>query len=325
MSHSVSRRVATARTVAATGVALALLALSATPAAGAPPPPTPYTGEAAELTTSSVTLKGSVFPGNQQTSYYFQYGTSTAYGGQTPLTPAGAGTGTIHVAASLTGLTVDSSYHYRLVAVNAAGATDGQDRIFTTKKIPLTFTLAATPSRDPFASPFSVTGTLAGTDSADHAIVLQANPFPYLGGFKNVGNPELTDADGSFAFEEPGFTQNTQLRVATLGTPQVDSDVVVELVAVRVTLHLRATARHGYARLYGTITPAERGALVSLQLLRSGHGPLVVGSALAGGDSGGSSHFSHVVRIRHAGLYRAYAYVLSGAQVSSHSRAILIG
>jgi hypothetical protein len=317
MSAPTSIRMAIVRSVALVGSLLACATLALTVGAqlaDAAAPPTPYTGEAAELTYTSATLKGSVSPGNEQTSYYFQYGQTSAYGAQTPTTPAGAGTQTIHVAAAVTGLSIYTTYHYRLVAVNAHGTTDGQDRTFTTKKIPLAFTVAATPSRDLFGSPFSVDGTLSGTGSANHAVVLQANQFP-----------ELTDASGSFSFSVPSLSQNSQLRVATLETPPVNSRVMVELVAVRVTLHLRPTGRHGYARLYGTVTPAELGALVSFQLLRSGRRPVTVSSTVVTRRTATFSRFSRVVHIRRAGLYRALVTVASGAQVSNHSRAILIG
>jgi hypothetical protein len=306
-------------------LAFAALAWSAGPQlADAASPPTASTGEATELMTSSATLKGSIYPGNQQTSYYFQYGQTSAYGAQTPTTSAGAGTQTIHVAALVTGLSVDTTYHFRLVAVNALGTKDGKDRTFTTRKIPLAFEVAATPSRDLFGTSFSVDGTLSGTGSAGHAVVLQANPFPYLAGFKNLGNPELTDASGSFSFAVPGLSQSTQLRVATLEMPPVNSRVIVELVAVQVTLHLHPTRRRGYPRLYGTVTPAELGALVDFQLLRPGRRPVTVGSTIITGGTRTVSRFSRVVRIHRAGLYRAFVYMTNGAQVSNQSRAILI-
>jgi len=327
MSGLASRTAAIARRLAVWGSLLAFagLGLIAAQVAHAAAPPTPYTGEATELTTSSAALKGTVYPGDAQTSYYFQYGTTSSYGAQTPIMPAGAGTQTIHVAVPVTGLSVDTEYHYRQVAVNALGTTDGLARTFTTKKIPLTFTVASMPSRDPFESPFTVDGTLSGTGSADHAVVLQANPFPYLAGFKAIGNPELTEASGSFSFSVPGLKENTQLRVATLETPPATSRVVVELVAVRVSLHVGPTDRAGYVRLYGTVTPAEIGAQVSFQLLRPGHGPVAVSGTIITGGKRTFSRFSRIVRIRRPGLYRALVTVASGAQASNHSRAILLG
>jgi hypothetical protein len=202
---AIVRRVAPAGSL----LAFAVLVLTVAPQVAAASTTTVTTGEASQLTSSSATLVGSIYPGNQETSYYFQYGQSDAYCGQTSLTPLGSTTATTHVSTSLTGLTAYTIYHYRLVAVNAQGTMDGRDRTFTTKKVPLTFTIAATPSPDVFESPFSLDGTLSGTGSADHMVVLEANPFPYLAGFKAVGTPELTAAGGSFSFSEPGLSQNT--------------------------------------------------------------------------------------------------------------------
>jgi hypothetical protein len=307
-------------------ITLATLLFSATPqAAEAASAPSAYTGEAAELTSTSATLKGSIGPGNEQTSYFFEYGATAAYGVQTPTTPAGAGTETIHVSVPLTGLDVHTVYHFRLVAVNARGTRDGQDRLFTTKKIPLAFTLTATPERHLPGTPFSVSGTLSGTGNVGHAVVLEANPFPYLSGFKAIVNPLLTDAAGNFSFSVPGLSQNTQFRVATVETPVVNSRAVIERVAIRVVLHVRSSGRHGYVHLYGTVTPAQVGALVSFQLLRHGHRPLTLASSIIMHRARVFSRFSRILRIRRAGLYRAFVHVVSGAQVSNSSRAIRIG
>jgi hypothetical protein len=319
----IARRVALA---GALPLAVATLLFSANPQiAAAASAPSAYTGAAADLTSSSATLNGSIGPANEETSYYFQYGTTPAYETQTPTTPAGAGTQAIHVSAALTGLAVDTAYHYRIVAVNARGTRDGQDEVFTTKKIPLTFAITAMPEPHLLGSPFSVSGTLSGTGSAGHPVVLQANQFPYLSGFKTIVNPVLTDLAGNFSFSVPGLSQNTQLRVATLETPPVNSRAFVERVEVRVTLHVRPAGRSGQVRLYGTVMPAQVGALVSFQLLRSGHRPLTVGSTIITDHAQAFSRFSRAVRMRRPGLYRAYVHVVSGAQISNGSRTIMIG
>jgi hypothetical protein len=327
MGKSASAWVAIVRTTMLSGAAFvcALLALTlGCQKAEAIAPPAVYTGEALDLTTSSATLVGSIYPGDEQTTYYFEYGLTSAYGQQSPTTTVAAGTQGVHVSEPITGLTVDTTYHYRLVATNPSGTVDGQQRVFTTKKIPLTFTLAATPQQDLFGNPFSVTGTLAGTGSANHQVVLQANPFPYLAGFKAIGTPELTSADGSFSFSVPALSRNSELRVATLEAPPVNSQAIVELVPVRVTLHVGPTARQGFVRLYGTITPGEFGAIVGFELLRPGHRPRGVASTVVTDANKSSSRFSRVVRIRLPGLYRALVYVENGAQATNHSRSLLI-
>jgi hypothetical protein len=305
--------------------AAATLALMAGPQLAGASPTTSTTGEASQITTSSATLVGYAYPGNRQTSYYFQYGQSEAYGQQTSPATLGSTTQTTHVSASLSGLSAYTTYHYRLVVVGAEGTTtNGQDRTFTTRKVPLTFTSATTRGWDLFGAPLSVEGTLSGTGSANHPVVLQANPFPFLAGFQPVGGPELTNAGGGFSFSVPGLLQNTQLRVTTVEMTPVSSRVMVELVAVRVALHLRPTGRHGYARLYGTVRPGEPGSAVAFQLLRSVGRPVTVASALITRGTQAVSRFSQVVHIRRPGLYRAFVNVVSGAQVSNHSRPILI-
>lgn len=282
-----------------------------------------YTGSAAEVTATTAKLTGGVNPKGQASNYYFEYGTTTAYGGVTPLTPVGAGTSTVSVAAHISGLTAYTTYHFRIVASNASGTLPGRDRSFTTAKVPFGFSLSF-PQTDVFGTPLTVSGTLTGTGAANHPVVLQVSPFPYLKGFTQIGNPELTDADGYFAFPALGLSQNTQLRVVTLEKHPVDSQTVLEHLAARVALHVRPAARSGYARFYGTVAPAQGLARVYFQLLRPGRAPRTLGSEVIG-DRGGVTHFSHLVRIRHAGLYRAYVQVPSGEVSSNHSRPLLIG
>ena len=91
------------------------------------------TGAASGIGAKTATLDGMVNPnGASATNYWFQYGTTTSYGLQTGTHGAGGGTSDQHVSASLSGLVAGTIYHYRLVAQNSAGTTDGQDQTFTT-------------------------------------------------------------------------------------------------------------------------------------------------------------------------------------------------
>jgi hypothetical protein len=286
--------------------------------------PVVYTGGTSALTASSVVLAAGINPSGQETSYVFQYGQTPGYGTQTSSVSVGNATQVQNVTASVGGLAADTAYHFRVVAVNGAGTSFGADHSFTTKKIPLTFDVSALPARDVFGWPVSVSGTLSGTGAANHELVLQANRFPFLAGFTPYGAPVLSDANGYFSFPAVALTQNTQLRVATRETPPSVSRVMVERVGVHVTLHARTTARHGFVRLYGAIAPGQTVAVVFFQFLRPGHKPQGVGRVVVTGARHGVSHFDHVVPVRHAGLYRAFVSVLSGAQVSNHSRTVLI-
>jgi hypothetical protein len=307
--------------LASAALALPLSSHAATTAAKAP---SVYTGAYAQTGTTSAMLKGGVNPHGVETVYAFQYGTTTGYGAQTAPVAVGSGTTEVKASQTITGLQPGTTYHFRIVAASAAGTTNGLDVAFTTKKIPLTFKIAGTPDPDVFGSPFSVSGVLSGTGAADHEVVLQANPYPYLGEFKNRGNPELTDAGGDFSFPVTNLLESTKFRVVAVGTPSVNSPVVVGRVAVRVSLHLRSTGRNGFVRMYGTVTPTEVGAPVIFQLLRPGLRPRSIRSTSVQGATSGTSRFSRVVRIRRGGLYRALVHVDNGRQVSGHSRAVLI-
>jgi hypothetical protein len=304
-------------------LALTVGALALPAQAAAPPAPSVAAGGVTNVEFSSAILYGYVDPHGQITSYAFQYGATSAYGAQSPLAPAGNGTGTVKVSQAVTGLQSGITYHYRIVASSPGGTRKGADRTFKTPKVPLSVQIAGAPNPVVFGNPFFVEGTLSGTGASTHEIVLQANPFPYLGGFKTLGNPEVTNSAGGFSFPFPGLLENAQLRVVTVGKPTVVSPVVIENVAVRVSFHVRRARRRGFVRLYGTVAPAEVGALVGFQLLQPGRSVNVGGTVVKAGTAS-VSRFSRIVRIRHRGLYRALVKVSDGAHVSNYSEPILI-
>ncbi len=91
------------------------------------------TGVASAARKTTATLNGTVNPLELGVaSYYFQYGTSTGYGSQTTEESAGNGGSPVPVSAPLSGLEPETTYHYRLVAVDANGTTFGEDRTFQT-------------------------------------------------------------------------------------------------------------------------------------------------------------------------------------------------
>ncbi len=101
-----------------------------------PPRPLVTVGEAQSITRTTATLPGTVNPEGLETFYYYQYGTTTAYGGNAPsIQGVAAGSGSSAVAApiGISGLEPATTYHYRLVATNADGTTySSPDKTFTT-------------------------------------------------------------------------------------------------------------------------------------------------------------------------------------------------
>src|SRR4051812_10125901 len=115
---------------------LAALLLTAVLAQAAP---TATTGPAESITTGSAVVTGTVNPGGTPTTYHFDYGTSSAYGLRTPDVDAGSGTADESARATLTGLTSNTTYHYRLVA----GTAQGADRTFKTATPPSAPTISS--------------------------------------------------------------------------------------------------------------------------------------------------------------------------------------
>ena len=75
---------------------------------------------------------------NQATTYFFEWGETSAYGDVAPSTPEVLGSDNAPhvVTASLGNLVAATEYHYRVVATNDSGTTLGPDRQFTTLSPP---------------------------------------------------------------------------------------------------------------------------------------------------------------------------------------------
>ena len=96
-------------------------------------PPIVATSAALGIGLTSASLRGTVTPSSQGTGYYFEYGTTTAYGSQTQglfLPPPS--NSQVTVSLLVAGLKQGTTYHFRLVAFNADGSSPGTDQSFTT-------------------------------------------------------------------------------------------------------------------------------------------------------------------------------------------------
>ncbi len=119
------------RMLLATLIALTL----AVPATAAAQDPPGVTTGAAQPGAVTATLGGTVDPNGTATTYRFEYGTTAQYGLRSPDT-AIAGDGDQAVQATISGLTANTTYHYRLVAGEGAGAVAGADATFRTTAAP---------------------------------------------------------------------------------------------------------------------------------------------------------------------------------------------
>ncbi len=102
-------------------------------------PPAATTAEATAVGSQGATMNGKVDPNGAAVSICrFEYGTTTAYGALAPCSPSSLGTGdfNVDVSAQAEALEPGVTYHFRLVASGANGATQGVDRTFTTTGSP---------------------------------------------------------------------------------------------------------------------------------------------------------------------------------------------
>jgi hypothetical protein len=305
---------------------LAALAAAAVPALVAPAAaqaraqaPSVTTGAATQVSYGSAVLSGVVNPRGADTTYYVQYGPTKAYGLQTAVATAGAGDAAVPVSVAVAGLAPATSYHYRLVALNSAGAGVGGDRSFKTAPIPLSLQILGAPNPTSYAAPTVIEGTLSGTGNANRAVVLQENPFPYVQGFADVGNPELTSATGSFAFPILGLTDASQFRVVTITKTPIVSPILIEGVAVSVTIETQRSQRRHHVRIFGAVTPNVEGMPVEIFKVVNGH-PILVATTFTRGLSASSAHYDAVIRRpRRGGVYEALVRVTNGAQTSADS------
>jgi hypothetical protein len=92
------------------------------------------------VSATGATFSATVNPEGSDTTYQFQYGTSTRYGQSVPAPAADAGSGTspVAVSADATGLQGGTTYHYRVAATDANGNTTlGADTTCTTLPVPV--------------------------------------------------------------------------------------------------------------------------------------------------------------------------------------------
>ena len=94
-------------------------------------PPVVTTNAATNVNNSGAMFNGAVNPNGVTTSVHFEYGLTTSYGSSTA-THSYSGHTTQKVMANISGLSPNTTYHFRLVGTNSGGTRYGGDRIFTT-------------------------------------------------------------------------------------------------------------------------------------------------------------------------------------------------
>lgn len=304
----------------ATAGATAAVAIAAAPVA--------ETGSARNIGSTSATLEGQVSPNGTPTSYYFQYGTTTAYGSQTPTAGPLKGNASKSVSADVSGLRPSTGYHYRLVATSADGTSLGKDAAFTTAAPGSapggTVTISSNRSKVPFRRPIEITGIVAG--GANVTVTLEENPYPYTGGFRSTGQTVLTDAAGRYRFAVLP-ERSTRYRVVAKNKKRDTSGELQIRVRVRVSLGVSdRTPRAGQrVRFGGKVLPGHDGRLARIQRRTpAGRWKTVARARLrpAKPTVNGTPRSRYVkrFRVRRDGVYRVRVAPGDGDHIAGNSR-----
>lgn len=94
--------------------------------------PVVATGSAYWTYQTQALVAGTLNARNAATTYWFEYGPTTAYGSETDGLPLDGGVKAVPVYGNIAGLSSHTTYHFRLAAQNPFGTTYGADRSFTT-------------------------------------------------------------------------------------------------------------------------------------------------------------------------------------------------
>lgn len=203
-------------------------------------PPTVVVTEPADgIGVTTATLNGSVTAYGISSAVFFQYGTSPSYGTtvQATQSPVSSNSPT-PVDASISGLTENTTYHYRAVGMNVNGTAYGGDMTFTTNLPPVVSTGTATNVGSTFA-------TLNGTVNPNGnltTVIFQYGTTPSYG---TTVSADLSPVFGTVSIPVSttirGLTPNTRYHYRAVGVVEPDVTITYpgddgELVSGPVTI-----------------------------------------------------------------------------------------
>jgi phosphodiesterase/alkaline phosphatase D-like protein len=194
------------------------------------------TQAAGSLTARTATLMGTVNPANMgqptqdTTTYFFQYGSTTAYGLQTSTVTLGEGTTPTPVTASIEGLAPGTTYHYRLVAANEEEhqVTYGADETLITTG----------------ASPSISTPTIAALTASAATVSAALNPE----GLSTRYELAIGETPGALNTEATGQTTSPTVLALAVGNLAPSTTYYYKIVAANPNATI-ATAEQAFTTL----------------------------------------------------------------------------
>ncbi|HEY5976914.1 MAG TPA: hypothetical protein VIT85_03570 [Solirubrobacterales bacterium] len=275
------------------------------------------TDAATDLTPHSATLNASYVGDGDATTYFYEYGKTTAYtaGKTTPVVVSGTGPASLPVGVS--DLDLETLYHYRVVAKNSLGETKGADQSFTTAPaVAQVHTLAATDlSQESVTLHGDFTGNGEPTDyffewgpSTDYGNVTATPPGESAGsptGLKEVSTI-LTDFEGFTTYHyrlvasnSLGVTKGADMTFTTepAPLPEIDDSTASGVRPTGVTLSATINPNRWmtvYTFEYGPTTDYGSSTPIGDPLDGHGNEPIPVSEVVNGLTPGTIYHFRTV-------------------------------
>jgi len=193
--------------------------------------PRVITGTLVVASNSSAVLTGKIVPNGAQTSYWYEYGTTTNLGSRTAPQTIGSGYTNISAPAFIAGLTANTNYSFRLVAQNSSGTVNGDTLSFTTNN----------------NSPIVGNAPTMNTDAATAVTRTTAD----LNGRVNPNNSET-----SYWFEygdSNNLGNTTDFRSAGAGNSSQSKLISISSLAPGTKYYFRMNAQNQYGTVNGTI------------------------------------------------------------------------
>ncbi len=280
-------------------------------------PPTATTSPATNIGIVSATLKGTINPEGLATTYWFEYGTSEAYGSKTAEKSLSPGLSNVVVEEPISGLEANKKYYFQVIAKNSAATVTGANKTFTTLKAPKATTEAATEVK---ATTAKLNGTANPEGSATNYYFEYGKTTSYGSktSVKSAGsgtsNVAVTEALGSLeagttyhfrvVADKGGYTVNgADKELTTLKAPKATTEAATEVKATSAKLNGTVNpegSATGYYFEYGEST--SYGSKTSEVSAGSGTSNVAASEALSGLKVGTTYHFRVVAEGTGAGV-----------------------
>lgn len=224
---------------------------------GVPRPPWAQTRSVVDLAPAGATLVARIDPRGQATTVYFEYGSSSSYGLKTASQTLPATTGAVLVRQPLGGLSANSTYSYRAVAVNAAGVGRGNRHTFRTTRGVTSVTMNLAARHVGWSDQAFIGGKVSGLDVNAVKVTLWQQDHPFTGAFRPVGTATAS-WNGTYGFTTKPLYWATRFRVTVDTLAGVGSSTATTIGDLRARVRVSSRARRTVL-LRGLSYPATRG------------------------------------------------------------------